>query len=224
MVAIFIASGLRFTSSEQPLRLQAASQPRSPQPTASMEQGPSRTSEEREQAELRLASWMEVATKTPMPLDGFALHATESKGIGLFASQNIERGTYLFDYEGEVLRDSEYDGMSDYAISVENADGVEYVVDAADPAAGGIARYLNHAPSGGPACNVAFLRGSYATWPGPEPPALHAFSSKDIRAGDELCFDYGDEYWAGASPGAVAWRREMARQQLGESAGDGPTC
>ena len=46
------------------------------------------------------------------------------------------------------------------------------------------------------------------------PPPLHFFASRDIDAGEELCWDYGDEYWKGESPGAVAFRRRALQDAV----------
>lgn len=188
VAGLCLASTSRTASVRQPNRVTTA---RADGPTAVMEQraGLPPTAEQLAAAEEQLASWMEPATQSKLPAEAFELRSTEDKGTGLFAMQRIERGTFLFNYEGVALLDSDYDGLSDYAIGVENSLGVEYVLDAADPATSGLARYLNHAPSDGPGCNVAILRGSYKTWPGPDPPALHMFSRRDIEEGEELCFD-----------------------------------
>ena len=134
----------------------------------------------------------------------------------MFATRPIEKGEYLFDYTGELMLDDAYDGLSDYAVSVNNAAGIEWIVDAADPQAGGLCRYMNHAPSRGSYCNVACMRGAFdpalADEEAAPPPPLHVFSRRAIAEGAELMWDYGDEYWLGNSPGAVAFRDRLLRQ------------
>ena len=50
-----------------------------------------------------------------------------------------------------------------------------------------MARWMNHASSG---ANVMWKKQRL----GPSP-AMHFYSTARIREGDELCFDYGIEYW-----------------------------
>jgi hypothetical protein len=99
-------------------------------PASAMEQRGGTPSEQRDAAEEELASWMEPATANALPADAFELRETELKGLGLFATRSIHRGIHLFNYEGKLLPDSEYDGLSDYAVGVENKQGVDYVYDA----------------------------------------------------------------------------------------------
>ena len=48
--------------------------------------------------------------------------------------------------------------------------------------------HLNHADKGTTACNVIRLL---------EDDRVAFFSSRDIFAGEELCFDYGSNFWKG---------------------------
>jgi SET domain-containing protein len=51
------------------------------------------------------------------------------------------------------------------------------------------ARWMNHAS--GNAVNVEWKKQRLGAHP-----AMHFYASAAIKEGDELCFDYGDEYWA----------------------------
>lgn len=164
--------------------------------------------EERERAE-----WMVPATARPLDEAAFEVRTSSpEKGLGLFAARPIEKGAFLFDYTGALLLDDDYDGLSDYAVGVANAAGTEYIIDASDPAAG-LCRYLNHAPTRGSYCNCACMRGAQllelADDEAAVPPRLHMFTRRDVAAGEELCWDYGDEYWLGDSPGAIAFRERL---------------
>ena len=57
----------------------------------------------------------------------------------------------------------------------------------ANPELSNMARWMNHASSG---ANVMWKKQRL----GPSP-AMHFYSTARIREGDELCFDYGIEYW-----------------------------
>ena len=172
-------------------------------------------------AEADRQSWLGPATAVPCDPSAYAVRQVTSGesgiGRGVFATTFIEKGTYLFDYEGVVCLDAEHPGGSDYALFVTNAAGVDFVIDAADTP-DFVARYLNHAPIGGDGNNVALFRGAYSTDSEPEPgddslppPRVHFFTRRDISPGEELRFSYGDDYWTGDSPGAIAFRREAAK-------------
>lgn len=70
----------------------------------------------------------------------------------------------MFDYSGEVVSESEYNGSSAYAIGVEDAAGCSFVVDAADATVSSVARYVNHAASGAAECNCVLTEHSRGPW------------------------------------------------------------
>lgn len=151
------------------------------------------------------------ATKgLPLPQEAFSVRDAPPKGRGLFAARDIANGSYLFDYTGNIMRDAEYDGRSDYAVGIANAAGMQFVVDASDPLCG-IHRFINHAPAGNTECNVVCLRAAYQletkSISNAPPPRIHMFASRTIQTDEELCMDYGCEYWQGRSPGAIAFRQ-----------------
>lgn len=141
----------------------------------------------------------ELLAHRPLPNSRFTIAAThDGRGMGLFAVEDIETGTYLFDYAGEVLTQAEFDerysppsgakGVADYAVGVVRADGSFMYVDAASPALSNNARYMNHAGDE-PNCVM---------WTLADPrPRLLMFARRDLAAGEELSFDYGALYWEG---------------------------
>jgi len=161
---------------------------------------------------------------TPLPDSSFAVReAGEGRGLGLFTTVPIDQSTFLFDYLGLVLPAEEYaerfSGQSEYILSVDNASGYTFIIDAQDPEVSNLARYMNHAKMGLPSlphlglvasgpCNCLMLSESSDTYAKfveaeldhflPEqmpPPRLHVFTLRAIAAGEELCWDYGEEYW-----------------------------
>ena len=161
----------------------------------------------------------------PIPDSSFAVReAGEGRGLGLFTTVPIEESTFLFDYVGHVLPAQEYaerfSGLSEYILSIDNASGYTFIIDAQDPEVSNLARYMNHAKMGLPSlprlglvatgpCNCIMLSESsetYAKFVEAEldnftteqmpPPRLHVFTLRAIAAGEELCWDYGEEYWA----------------------------
>ena len=136
----------------------------------------------------------------------------EDKGLGLFALRPLSKGTYLFDYEGEVLSESQlhdrYDQgsstvlvVTDYVAKLTGPWGVEepIFVDARDSALSNVARFMNHAPKDSPKCNVERRRQrwSFRSHTATKGRAIRFFLSKDVEAGEELSWDYGDRFWIG---------------------------
>jgi len=162
---------------------------------------------------------------TPLPDSSFAVReAGEGRGLGLFTTVPIDESTFLFDYVGLVLPAQEYaerfSGLSEYILAIDNASGYTFIIDAQDPEVSNLARYMNNAKMGLPSlphlglvasgpCNCLMLSESSETYAKfveaeldnvlPEqmpPPRLHVFTLRAIAAGEELCWDYGEEYWA----------------------------
>jgi len=124
--------------------------------------------------------------------DAFCVLDAGAKGAGLFATEHIPKGTYLFDYEGELLTKSEYDArypdqVSDYAAAYrQTSDGAMKFVDAARAEA--IARFMNH---DGRRPNVG--RRTFCVY---DECRIMMYALRDIRPGDELQWNYGEGYWA----------------------------
>lgn len=165
-------------------------------------------------AEASLDSWMGPATQTPLNARCFAIRDTSNKGLGLFTCVDLERGTYLFDYTGAVKRDEatadyeEYDGMSDYALAMQNAAGTTFYIDGAEVGDGSnLARYMNHDST--PVRTCGTMRGAYRYEDRSDidalPPPLHIFTERFVKAGEELCWDYGPAYWLGREENKQRW-------------------
>lgn len=127
------------------------------------------------------------------PLDEaacFEVGASAGKGSGLFAKRAIGEGAFLFDYGGERLSEAAFfdrypQGNGRYIAGLTD----DLYIDGIDPAKSNVARWMNHAgPSAAP--NVVWRKQRL----GPRP-AMHFYACAPIAPGDELLFDYGDEYW-----------------------------
>ena len=145
---------------------------------------------------LRIAR--ELAALCPLDDSCFKVAATgDSRGKGLFVGDEpIDAGTYLFDYRGKLLEQPEYDARynsgaaveirADYAVCIERPDFSSVYLDGQDPLESNIARYMNHADVA-PNCRVSTLY---------EPTARALmFASRDLEVGEEMCWDYGPNYW-----------------------------
>ena len=76
-------------------------------------------------AELDREAWIGPATQKLLDASYFEVRNAGEKGMGLFATCDIEKGTYLLDYAGRILTLEEYEGGSDYAVCVRNAAGAQ---------------------------------------------------------------------------------------------------
>lgn len=100
-----------------------------------------------------------------------------SAGLGLYAVEDMPKGVCFIEYVGRVIKgEEEYTSTSKYLFEVharKTIDGRER---------SNTARYINHS------CK-----------PNAEPEThkgrVFIFSTKNIKAGEEICYDYGKEYW-----------------------------
>ncbi|KAJ8600520.1 hypothetical protein CTAYLR_009208 [Chrysophaeum taylorii] len=132
-----------------------------------------------------------IPATAPLEL-GSDLEARPSpgRGLGLFASSPIKRGTYIMDYDGERLTEAQLaarKGDASYQLELRGVFGEPSYVDARDPAKSTAARYINHSFTP----NLLKRRQRWPT------PALRLFAARDVSAGEELFFDYGADYWTG---------------------------
>lgn len=100
-----------------------------------------------------------------------------SAGLGLFAKQDIPKGQFIIEYFGRELSEKEtYTSKSKYLFEVSSKKTIDGTIRE------NIARYINH--SCRPNCEVEIKKGR-----------VLVFSKRNIKAGEELSYDYGKEYW-----------------------------
>lgn len=100
-----------------------------------------------------------------------------SAGLGLFATRSFKKGERIIEYVGRTLTTAEeYSSRSKYLFEVNTRRTID------GRARTNIARYINH--SCRPNCEPEIVRG-------------HIFidAIKNIKAGEEFCYDYGEEYF-----------------------------
>ncbi|KAJ7248212.1 hypothetical protein B0H12DRAFT_721892 [Mycena haematopus] len=131
-----------------------------------------------------------------------AIKKTVEKGWGVFATKRIPKGTFIGIYSGEFLREEicerrglVYDKSGRtylldvdwyYLKDLKGENNAEYVVDAYH--AGNFTRFLNH--SCDPNCKVTPC---YIDEPDLKKSLITLFASRDIPAGEELCFTYSGD-------------------------------
>jgi hypothetical protein len=99
-----------------------------------------------------------------------------SAGLGLFAGEPIKKDTCIIEYVGRVITEKEeYSSRSKYLFEVNSKKTID------GQARTNTARYINH--SCRPNCEPEIKGGR-----------VFIMSKKNIKEGEELCYDYGKEY------------------------------
>ena len=119
-----------------------------------------------------------IMTKSKYTVSSFGLRVGKSKtGKGLFATEDIPKGKCLIEYIGKNLNEKEQEEASGkYLFET----GKNMMIDGNIPE--NKARYINHSCL--PNCEADGPKGR-----------IFIFSKKNIKAGEELTYDYGKEYF-----------------------------
>lgn len=127
------------------------------------------------------------------------LRETPSRGIGVFALRTLPADTFVCRYSAEVRNTYDQEvaaraGLTtgDFAMALQ---GDDWYLDAENPKRSNFARFLNHSVR---RCNVAIGETAMPPWVGglgtlvPTAPfAKWFYTIREIKAGEELCIDYG---------------------------------
>jgi SET domain-containing protein len=107
----------------------------------------------------------------------FVLRRAHGKGHGLFARVPVRRGDFIMEYTGRRITTAEADALrTRYLFEIDRS----WTIDGS--ARSNRARYINH--SCDPNCEAEIRDGR-----------IMLYAAQDIAAGEELSFDYGDEYF-----------------------------
>ncbi len=99
-----------------------------------------------------------------------------SAGLGLFTGEPITKGSCIIEYVGRTIsKEEEYTSRSKYLFEINSKKTID------GQARTNKARYINH--SCRPNCEPKIYNGR-----------VFILAKKNIRAGEELCYDYGKEY------------------------------
>uniref|UniRef100_A0A8C2ZT06 Euchromatic histone-lysine N-methyltransferase 1b n=2 Tax=Cyclopterus lumpus TaxID=8103 RepID=A0A8C2ZT06_CYCLU len=115
---------------------------------------------------------------------------TSKKGWGVRAVQDIPQGTFVCEYVGEIISEAEAEMRQNdtYLFSLDDKPQDLYCIDARFY--GNISRFLNHMCEPNLfACRV-FTKHQDLRFP-----HIAFFASENIKAGEELGFNYGDHFW-----------------------------
>ncbi|KAL4219441.1 Histone-lysine N-methyltransferase ehmt1 [Mactra antiquata] len=115
---------------------------------------------------------------------------TVGRGWGCKTLVDIQRGTFICEYIGEHISDSEADRREDdsYLFDLDNRDGETYCIDARKY--GNVARFINHLCEPNLTPVKVFVDSQDLRFP-----RICLFANRDIKAQEELGFDYGEKFW-----------------------------
>ncbi|XP_067087415.1 histone-lysine N-methyltransferase EHMT1a [Osmerus mordax] len=118
------------------------------------------------------------------------LYKTKKMGWGVRVLQDIPQGSFICEYVGEIITDAEADGreIDSFLFTLDNKVGDAHCIDAR--LFGNIGRFINHL------CDPNLLAVRVFTMHQDlRFPRIAFFSRKPILAGEQIGFDYGDNYW-----------------------------
>ena len=119
----------------------------------------------------------EIGNKKPTCPEGLRV-GRSSAGLGLYATRAFKRGERIIEYFGrEISKAEEYTSKSKYLFEVNSRKTIDGAT------RDNFARYINYSHQ--PNCEPEIVRGK--VW-------IDAI--KSIKPGDELTYDYGEEYIA----------------------------
>ncbi|XP_059684974.1 histone-lysine N-methyltransferase EHMT1 isoform X2 [Gavia stellata] len=118
------------------------------------------------------------------------LFRTQKMGWGVRTMQDIPLGTFVCEYVGELISDSEADVREEdsYLFDLDNKDGELYCIDARFY--GNISRFINHLCEPNLIPVRVFMSHQDLRFP-----RIAFFSTRHIEAGEQIGFDYGDRFW-----------------------------
>ncbi|XP_068454965.1 histone-lysine N-methyltransferase EHMT1a [Clinocottus analis] len=118
------------------------------------------------------------------------LFRTQKMGWGVRAMQDVPQGTFICEYVGEIITDAEADKRENdsFLFTLDNKVGDVHCIDAR--LFGNIGRFINHLCEPNLLAVRVFTMHQDLRFP-----RIAFFSSRPIKAGDQIGFDYGDHYW-----------------------------
>ncbi|CAK6977873.1 LOW QUALITY PROTEIN: histone-lysine N-methyltransferase EHMT1a [Scomber scombrus] len=118
------------------------------------------------------------------------LFRTQKMGWGVRVMQDIPQGAFICEYVGEIITDAEADKRENdsFLFTLDNKVGDVHCIDAR--LFGNIGRFINHLCEPNLLAVRVFTMHQDLRFP-----RIAFFSSRPIKAGDQLGLDYGDHYW-----------------------------
>ena len=115
--------------------------------------------------------------------------------MGIFANETCPKGIRLGEYTGDLLSEKAYDRVSNkfymFELSKRSPSTGRYstyYIDASNPRKSGLLRYANGARTASQKKKINAEAYQYAE-------KIYYRSLREIKAGEEIIIDYGDNYW-----------------------------
>lgn len=144
------------------------------------------------------------------------VRASPGRGDGVFAKRRIPAGTLVTRYTGALRRqDAQFEiAKAGLTTGVYTMNLDEWVVDA-EPPLSGYARFINHSVGKQNLTPLDVDLPDELRWlPLPSPFARWFEASCDIEAGEELLYDYGEDYWDRLMPLFGSLQRVLPEESL----------
>ncbi len=103
---------------------------------------------------------------------------------GLFAATSIKKGSVIGFYTGKLLKEDEVDVDSDYVFGFGEPAYKKWLIDG--QRVGNYMRFANHSKKGNMEVVELYYDGL---------PRIAFIALRHIKEGEQLLYDYGDEYW-----------------------------
>jgi len=117
-----------------------------------------------------------LRTKPRPPQFKIAVKRSAS-GLGIFAGEDIPKGRFILEYWGPIVSDDEAQSVAGkYLWEIGNGKTILGALRENS------ARYVNHSCRPNAETRIVGNR-------------VYIFSRKNIRKGEEIAYDYGEEYW-----------------------------
>ncbi|KAM9858924.1 histone-lysine N-methyltransferase EHMT1-like [Aulostomus maculatus] len=118
------------------------------------------------------------------------LFRTQTMGWGVRAMQDVPQGAFICEYVGEIITDAEADKRENdsFLFTLDNKVGDIHCIDAR--LFGNIGRFINHLCEPNLLAVKVFTMHQDLRFP-----RIALFSSRPIKAGEQMGLDYGDHYW-----------------------------
>lgn len=125
-------------------------------------------------------------------------------GMGLFTTVFIEKGSFVIEYIGEKLTEDEYynrypNGTGRYVAEIKNGSNPPSYIDGENIAKSGLARYINSSSNNDNQNTKKANNPANLVWKkqqfGKQAGRMYLYTIRDVLEGEELLFDYGNEYW-----------------------------
>jgi SET domain-containing protein len=140
---------------------------------------------------LWLSSYFQQEILSP-PLPNVSLRWIDQEmGWGIFAEKEFAPMEFIAEYAGIVRGRRKGDSQNSYCFEylIMPDEPTDYLIDAVDQ--GGLARYINHSSQPNLSSSMVVCMGVSH---------IILYTSKPIKKGEELSYDYGEGYWKKRAP------------------------